>query len=207
MPWRLPPEEREKTEEAEERDAKRIALHEALLAGGEEGSTHWLLAHLLYYHQREAKSQWWEWFNHLELDEDDLIEDTDTMGGLRLVGDPVEDRQSLVYTFEFPPQEHKIDGRCADPKTQNTYVVATDDDRGTVTLRRASSRADEPLPDALIPARPIPDWEHRDAVQRFAQSYLEGDRGGALVEILECRLPSARLDLPVPEEDAARESL
>ncbi|HEU5490293.1 MAG TPA: TM0106 family RecB-like putative nuclease, partial [Gaiellaceae bacterium] len=199
LPWRLPPEEREKTEEAEERDAKRIALHEALLAGGEEGSPHWLLAHLLYYHQREAKSQWWEWFNHLELDEDDLIEDTDTMGGLRLVGEPVEDGQSLVYTFEFPPQEHKIDGRCADPRTQNTYVVATDDDRGTVTLRRASSRADEPLPDALIPARPIPDWEHRDAVQRFAQSYLEGDRGGALVEILEWRLPSARLDLPVPE--------
>ena len=38
LPWRLPPEEREKTEEAEERDATRIALHEALLAGGEEGA-------------------------------------------------------------------------------------------------------------------------------------------------------------------------
>jgi uncharacterized protein len=199
MPWRLPPEEREQTEEAEERDAARIALHEALLTGDDEGSPHWLLAHLLYYHQREAKSQWWEWFHHLELDEDELIEDTDTMGGLRLVGEPVEDGQSLVYTFEFPPQEHKIDGRCADPKTQNTYVVATDDERGTVTLRRASSRADEPLPEAFIPTRPIPDWEHRNAVQRFAQSYLDGDCGGALVEILERRLPSARLDLPVPE--------
>jgi predicted RecB family nuclease len=199
MPWRLPPEEREQTEEAEERDARRIALHEALLAGGDEGSPHWLLAHVLYYHQREAKSQWWEWFHHLELDEDELIEDTDTMGGLRLVGEPVEDGQSLVYTFEFPPQEHKIDGRCADPKTQNTYVVATDDERGTVTLRRARTRADEPLPEALIPTRPIPDWEHRNAVQRFAQSYLAGERGGALVEILERRLPSARLDLPVPE--------
>jgi uncharacterized protein len=199
LPWRLPPEEREKSEEAEERDAARIALHEALLAGGDEGSPHWLLAHLLYYHQREAKSQWWEWFHHLELDEDDLIEDTDTMGGLRLVGEPIEDGQSLVYTFEFPPQEHKIDGRCTDPKTLNTYVVETDDERGTVTLRRATSRAEEPLPEALIPPRPIPDWDHRNAVQRFAQAYLDRDRGGALVEILEWRPPQARLELPVPD--------
>jgi uncharacterized protein len=199
LPWRLPPEEREKTEEAEERDATRIALHETLLAGGEEGSPHWLLAHLLYYHQREAKSQWWEWFNHLSLDEDDLIEDTDTMGGLELVGEPVEDGQSLVYTFTFPPQEHKIHGRCADPRTQTNYDVVTDDERGIVTLRRSIARADEPLPAALIPARPIPDWDHRNAVQRFAEVYLDGEQEGAIVEILERRLPRARLDLEVPD--------
>jgi predicted RecB family nuclease len=199
LPWRLPPEEREKSEEAEERDAKRIALHEALLAGGEEGTPHWLLAHLLYYHQREAKSQWWEWFHHLELDEDDLIEDTDTIGGLRLVGEPVEDGQSLVYTFEFPPQEHKIDGRSVDPKTEKVYDVSTDDEHGTLTLKRAAARADEPLPEALIPPKPIPDWEHRDSVQRFAEAYLEGEASLASTEILERRPPTARLDLGVPE--------
>jgi predicted RecB family nuclease len=199
LPWRLPPDQREPTEEAEERDARRIALHEALLDGAEEGSPRWLLAHLLYYHQREAKSQWWEWFNHLELDEDDLIEDTDTMGGLELVGEPVEDGQSLVYTFTFPPQEHKIDGRAADPKTENVYDVATDDERGTVTVRRSKSRADEPLPQALIPPRPIPDWNHRDSVERYARAYLAGERGGAVTEMLERRLPRARLDAGVPE--------
>ncbi|HEU0248330.1 MAG TPA: TM0106 family RecB-like putative nuclease [Gaiellaceae bacterium] len=199
LPWRLPPEERERTEEAEERDAARIALHEALLAGGDEGSPLWLLAHLLYYHQREAKSQWWEWFHHLSLDEDELIEDTDTIGGLRLAGEPVEDGHSLVYTFEFPPQEHKIDGECVDPATEKTYHVKVDDEQGLVTLRRGKARAEEPLPAALIPGQPIPDWKHRDAVQKFAQAYLAGERSGALVEILERRPPRARLDLPVPE--------
>ena len=33
LPWQVPPEQREQTEEAEERDATRIALHEALLDG------------------------------------------------------------------------------------------------------------------------------------------------------------------------------
>lgn len=198
--WRLPPDQREKSEEAEERDAARIALHESLLAAGEEGGPHWLLAHLLYYHQREAKSQWWEWFHHLELDEDELIEDTDTIGGLRLVGEPVEDGQSLVYTFEFPPQEHKISGECVDPATERAYRnVEVDDGRGLVTLRRGKGLAEEPLPAALIPGQPIPDWEHRNAVQRFAQSYVDSERSGAVVEILERGLPRARLDLPVPE--------
>ncbi len=206
LPWRLPPDERERTEEAEERDAARVALHEALLDGAEEGSPRWLLAHLLYYHQREAKSQWWEWFHHLELDEDDLIQDTDTMGGLVLAGEPVEDGQSLVYTFTFPPQEHKIDGRSVDPKTENVYDVATDDELGTVTFKRGKARADEPLPEALIPPRPIPDWNHRDSVERFARWYLEGEASlapttsfDALVEILERRPPRARLDASVAE--------
>jgi predicted RecB family nuclease len=199
LPWRLPPDERERTEEAEERDAARIALHETLLDGHEEGSPQWLLAHLLYYHQREAKSQWWEWFLHLSLDEDELLEDTDTMGGLELVGEPVEDGQSLVYTFTFPPQEHKIDGRSVDPKTENVYDVATDDEVGTVTFRRSKTRADEPLPEALIPPRPIPDWNHRDSVERFARAYLGGERSGPVAEIVERRLPRARLDAGVPE--------
>ena len=201
LPWLLPPDERERTEEAEERDAARIALHEALLEGAEEGPR-WLLAHLLYYHQREAKSQWWEWFQHLELDEDELIADTDTMGGLVLAGEPVEDGQSLVYTFTFPPQEHKIDGYSVDPKTENGYVVATDDELGTVTLKRGKARADEPLPEAFIPPRPIPDWNHRDSVERFARWYLEGESTesfNALVEILERRPPRARLDVSVSE--------
>ena len=199
LPWRAHPDERERTEEAEERDATRIALHEALLGSGEEGSPHWLLAHLLYYHQREAKSQWWEWFHHLELDEDELIEDTDTIGGLELAGEPVEDGQSLVYTFTFPPQEHKIDGSGVDPRTERGYRVEVDDEQGLVRLRRAKERSEEPLPAALIPGKPIPDWDHRDAVQRVAEAYLAGARDGVLVEILERRPPRARLDLPVPE--------
>jgi uncharacterized protein len=199
LPWRAHPDEREKTEEAEERDATRAALHEALLEGGEEGSTSWLLAHLLYYHQREAKSQWWEWFHHLELDEDELIEDTDTMGGLELAGEPAEDGQSLVYTFTFPPQDHKIDGEGYDPRTERRHKVEVDDERGLVQMRRAIERAEESMPAALIPGRPIPDWNHRDAVQRVADAYLAGQRDGVVVEVLERRPPHARLDLPVPE--------
>jgi uncharacterized protein len=200
LPWQPPPDQREKKEEEEERDATRIALHDALLASGEEGSPSWLLAHLLYYHQREAKSGWWEWFHHLELDEDELIEDTDTIGGMRLAGEPAEDGQWLVYEFTFPAQELRSVGEYVDPATERTYRnVQIDDDRGIITIRRGKALADEPLPSALVPGRPIPNTHHRNAVQRFAEAYLAGERGGVVAEIVERRPPQARLDLAVPE--------
>jgi uncharacterized protein len=104
-----------------------------------------------------------------------------------------------VYELSFPPQEHKIDGRSFDPETEIPYNAAVDDELGIVTLRRHEDLADDPLPRALVPSPPIPDWVHRNSVAEFARAYLEGAAEGARVEILERRPPRARLDLPVPE--------
>nr|MBA3375217.1 TM0106 family RecB-like putative nuclease [Actinomycetota bacterium] len=199
-PWRRPPEERERKEEAEERDAERAALYATLLAGAAEADSRWLLAHLLYYHRREAKSQWWEWFHHLGLVGEEFVEDDDTIGGIELVGEPLPDKQSFIYILGFPPQEHKIGGDCVDPATEKTYHVRVDDERGLITLRRSRKRAEEPLPAALIPTQPLSDWRQRDAVARFAESFLADDgRYEALTEVLERRPPRARLDVPVAD--------
>jgi len=184
----------------EEMPHERAVLRDELLERStEEGDAAWLLAQLLDYHRREAKPQWWEWFLHLSLDEDDLIADTDTIGGLELVGDPEPDKGSLVYTFEFPEQEHKISGECVDPATEKTYSVVADDERGLVTLRRGKARAEEPLPRALIPIPPIHDKEQRNALARLARAYLDGTANPAVVAVLERRLPQARLELPPVE--------
>ena len=199
LPWREPPDGREPSEEAEERDAARAALAAELLEGAEEDSPRFVLAHLLSYHRREAKSQWWEWFHHLSLVGDEFLDDTDTLGGIELAGEPELDGQSLVYTLSFPPQEHKIDGDCIDSAAGKRYHVSVDDEQGLITLRRSRSRADEPLPATLIPPPPIPDTEQRKAVERFARAYLAGNGQPALVAVLERRLPRARLDLEVPD--------
>jgi uncharacterized protein len=194
-PWRSPPDERERSEEAEERDAERAALRDALLDGAVEGDPRWLLAQLLSYHRREGRPQWHEWFDHVGHDDDELIEDTDTIGGLELVGEPEVNRQSLVYPLSFPEQEHKVDHRAVDPKTGKSYKVAVDDELGLVRLWRGKNRAEEPLPTALIPPKPIDDYDQRNAVARFARSYRDGDgRYAAVRDILERRRPRARLD-------------
>jgi predicted RecB family nuclease len=191
LPWRLRPDERERPPEAEERDVERARVRDGLLAGAGEGDPRWLLAQLLDYHRRESRPQWWEYFFHKGLDEEEFLDDGDTIGGLELAAEPVRGKQSLEYTFTFPSQEHKIGGEAVDPATERRYSVKVDDEHGIVTLRRGVKLADEPLPRALIPPDPLPTWVQRDAVLRFARN---PSAYRALVDILERRLPRARLD-------------
>jgi predicted RecB family nuclease len=191
LAWRAPPEERVRSEEAEEAIGERERVRDALCEGAQEGERRWLLAQLLEYHRREEKPQWWAYFNNLTLDEEELIASTETLAALGLAGEPVEDKQSLVYTLSFPPQEHKIGGSAVDPATQKNYDVRVDDERGIVTLRRSKKRADESLPSALIPPEPLHAGVQREALLRFAR---DQSRFPALVEILERRPPKALLD-------------
>jgi predicted RecB family nuclease len=200
LAWRPPPEQRELSEEAEEAVGERERVRDVLLAGADEGEPRWLLAQLLEYHRREEKPQWWAYFNNLTLDEEELIASTETIGDLELVGQPVEDKQSLVYTLRFPPQEHKISGHAVDPRTEKTHKVRVDDERGLVELRRGKRKSDEPLPVALIPPEPVHAGVQREALLRFAR---DQSRFPALVEILERRPPRARLDVG-PVEAALR---
>jgi len=201
LPWRSMPDERALTPEAEASIAERDEVRAALLSRSAiEGDPAWLLAQLLEYHRREAKPQWWEWFRHLDLGEDELINDSDTIGGLAPVGVPTPDKRSLVYELSFPPQDHKIHDKGVDPSTQKAYPVTVDDQRGIVTLRRAATRSNEPLPRALIPPQPIHDGDQREAVLRFARSYLAGDCAyPGVVSVLERTAPRVDLGLPAPQ--------
>jgi predicted RecB family nuclease len=194
IPAPEPSERREPSEETAAENEERDRVRASLLDGAEEGDPRWLLAQLLDYHRREEKPQWWRYFNHLKMDEEELIDHSEGIGGLELAGEPVRldpPSRSLEYTFRFPQQEHKIGGEGVDPATEKSYAVTVNDERGTVTLCRAANRADEPLPRALIPPSPYVAKEQRQAVLRLAQAQ---DDHPALVEILERRPPRAVLD-------------
>jgi predicted RecB family nuclease len=192
LAWRPPPQEREVKEETKERLAERERVRDELLAGAEEGEPRWLLAQLLDYHRRESRPQWWAYFHNKELDEEELEESSETLGGLELVGEPEQVKQSLVYTFEFPPQEHKIGSVAVDPANEREYDnLVVSDEQGTVTLRRGRQLSDVPLPRALIPPQPLPTWVQRDAVLRFAKNQSAYP---ALVDVLERRPPRVWLD-------------
>ncbi len=191
LPWRAPPEERQRSEEAEERDAERARVRDALLAGAEEGDPDWLLAHLLDYHQREERPQWWEYFFHRELDDQELVTNRNTLGGLVSDGEPYKVKQSWWYPFRFEAQEHKIHGRGVDPESEREFDVEVDDEHGRLQLRWGRDQAEEGLPSALIPPKPLYAKAQRAALLRFAENR---DRYPAAVEILERRTPRARLD-------------
>lgn len=203
LPWRPPPAESEVKEAVQAAAEEQERVQGQLLARSTgAGDPSWLLAQLLDYHRREARPEWWKWYDRLEKDEPELIEDTATIGGLSQVGEPVPDKRSLVYSLSFPAQDHKIRRHGVDPITKSGYDVEVDDERGIVKLRRLASRAGEAIPRGLIPEKPIKDQVLRDAVLRFARSHLAADGAyPALVHVLERAAP--RVDLGSSPAQAA----
>jgi uncharacterized protein len=195
--WRAPPDERPPKEETLERDAERAALRDRLLAGTEEGDPRRLLGHLVEYHQREARPQWWAWFRWPQLDDDELVADRTALGGLRWDGQrPTVEGKSHAYRLTFRPQEHKITTEGFDPVTRQSFRTRVDDDHATVTVFRSVAKEDEPLPAALTPGRPYGDAVKRDALMRFARAYADGRHDyPSLSALLERRTPDVRLDL------------
>jgi uncharacterized protein len=69
------------------------------------------LTNLLEFHNREAKPQWWAVFERQDKFEEELIDDVECVGGLTQVGKPVPEKKSLLYSYQFPPQDFKLKKR------------------------------------------------------------------------------------------------
>ena len=195
-PWRDPPELRPRKEELVVRDAERAALEARLLAGTTEGSPRRLLGHLVDYHQREARPQWWAWFRWPQLDDDELVADRTAIGRLAWDGRPPEvEGTSHAFRFAFPEQEHKLETKGSDPDTRAGFRLRVDDDHGVLTLLRPATREEEPLPRGLTPGAPYGDEVKREALVRFARAYAAGDRDRypALTALLERNPPRVSL--------------
>jgi predicted RecB family nuclease len=206
IPWKTPPAPRELDEEAQaETEMRRRRLLDGVPEDPGERDTHqasrWLLAQLLDYHRREAKPAWWEYFDRLEADDDQLIElDNEALGGLEPTGEPSRPlpppKRSDVYTLRFPTQDHKIGpGDFVDPATgKGVTVQRVDDAEGIVEICRGQAQRDKPLPRALIPGGPYRTAEQRAGIGRFADDVigrgLEADGPyRALRDVLARRLP------------------
>ena len=176
---------------------ERIAAQEALeasLLGDRPDASRQLLADLLGYHRREARPEWWAFFERLGRTPEELRdEDTEAIGGL-VPADDVGLRdagQSVLHPLRFPPQQHKIGaGIAVDPDTQRGYEVPiVDDAAGLVWLKRGRRSIDKPLPRALIPPKPIPQLAQEEALRALAGDVAaRGFVPGAAFELL-MRLP------------------
>ncbi len=148
----------------------------------------WLLAQVLAWHRREDKSAWWRFFELLRMTDEELIEEREPLGGLVPVGEPRAEKRSLVHTFSFPPQDHRVDvgSDVADPVTREAAgsVVAVNETNRTIELKRGPKLADVPLPTALVPNGVIPTTELAESLLRSAEQVAEhglADDGATLV--------------------------
>ena len=153
------------------------ALTKGLLADGRSPEDHarWLLSELLSWHRREAKSEWWMYFDRLKKTVEELIDDNDCLSGLSYEGVVNQVARSEIHKLTFPTQEHKIQpgDRYEDPHTRKGITVSkVDNDERYVLLRKAKGRSDYPA--AIVPGKPIDTKVQRQALLRFANQVIAG---------------------------------
>ena len=166
----------------------------------EEEHARWLLAQLLRWRRREAKSGWWRYFHLKEdLTEVELIGESDALAGLVAEGLVGKVRRSEVYRFSFPEQEHKIEvgSRPHDPRTGDSAgrVEAVSDEEGWIELSVGAGRA-APEATALIPFDDVRTDGLRSSLRRFASWVVANGMDGpgqyhAARELLMRRPPTA----------------
>lgn len=153
-----------------------------------------LLSHLVLYHHREGKPEWWRYFDLREMSLDDLYRERDAISGP--VRDervaPVPHKNSLDYTFTFPAQEFKLSpGSVQDPFTEQGFNLVEIADQRLVI--RKSAAKEPPAPLALAGGSPYATAPLRKALVEVAESVADGRAAGPAVEALIDRTPP---DLP-----------
>lgn len=162
-----------------------------------------LVLDLADFYRREAKPAWWRMFSRQDMTTEELIEDSECLGGLtRDTTHPPEIvKQSHVYTYSFPEQEHKF--KVGDKPlfaATSTYageIVAIDDEAQTVQLKRGIASGE--LPDHLdiCPTGPIKTDELRDALWAFVRDYIDSrdedsNPHRAIVDLLSRKQPRVK---------------
>jgi uncharacterized protein len=168
-----------KTEKRREREAQ-FADYQGRLQAAATGEDDYRqhLADLLGFYDREAKPQWWEFFDRQNRYDDELIDDGDCLAGLEQIGEPVPVKRSLVYTYRFPPQETKLGvGDQVVNVATGLYAGTIDslnEGESLIQLKLGATKGRLPLRMSIGPGGPISTEPLRAAVYRFAASVLDG---------------------------------
>jgi uncharacterized protein len=147
-----------------------------------------LLAGLVGWHRREERPKWWEFFRVGDLDDEMLVEDGSTIGGLSAPVQVGEIKASWLWRYDFEPQDCKLSvgDRAHDvdqPHAALGEVVELDPVAGYVVLRRAK-RTEAGHPRGLGPSGPINVTVLQSSITRVGTQVLAGESplGRALLE-------------------------
>ncbi|MCC5967487.1 MAG: TM0106 family RecB-like putative nuclease [Natronohydrobacter sp.] len=200
-PWPVFEQDAREQEVAE--DEATTALRQALAGSGMPAARQDMLFNLAQFHTREAKPAWWAIFDSLGKEDEDLIDDLDTLGGLVSKDKPFPIKRSTAQRYRFPPQQTKLrSGSSASVPTPEGFDTITvedlDMDAGEVTLKVGNARADILQPRLnLHPGKPLDTKVLRAAIADVIRDQCDGPAFRAVDDLLSRAAPR----LTGPQQD------
>jgi len=187
-------------------DASAAEQAEAALASRLRDAGQSLLAGLVGWHRREDRPRWWEFFRVGDLDDEMLVEDGSTIGGLSAPVQVGEVKSSFLWRYDFEPQDCRLSvGSGAidvnDPHAVLGTVVELDPVAGHIVLKRGK-RTPPAHPRGFGPSGPINVGVLQSAIARVGAQVLAGESplGRAL---LERQVPPQLISPVAPSSGAA----
>ena len=174
--------EKEASDSVRELDERIVAVElqlQALVATDtdEDRDAKTLLGHLLEWHRRESKAEWWRFYELCQMGDPELFDDRDALSGLTYEGVVDKNKSSSIHRYRFDPsQDHKITmENPMDPRTGKGAgtVHFLDDEAGIIDLKRGD-RNKCPEPTALIPPGPISHKAQQEALIEIGQTIADG---------------------------------
>jgi uncharacterized protein len=183
----------------------------------DEDQVRLLTFQLLDFHRRADKPTWWKMFSRQDVSTEDLLEDVESLAGLRRTDTPPEPiKRSFLYEYSFDPQETKMRAGSQGVITESgasAQLVHMDNDK-CLAIFKATEKSAPPDGFDLIPGRPISTTALRKALFYYADSLLaEEQRFHAVGDFLHRRAPRVKgvepgaplLDPEIPALDAIKQ--
>ena len=161
-----------------------------------------LITDIIGFYNREDKPAWREFFDRKLLSDWELMEDPECIGNMQLVGEPVPEKRSYLFTYKYEKQDFKLrkNKRCVianniDPESSGTAGTITELDYAeqTLTLKRGVKQG--MLPDILSigPGTPTPNKKLIKNTYNFIDDLItSNDKYHALKDILYRRHPNIK---------------
>lgn len=201
----------EKTQAQTEKERKRELYEKALLNEATEQDRPFreLVAHLLEFHRREEKPTWWSLFERQEKEYDELTEDLECIAGLTSnpINPPFKEKQSTVYIYSFPLQEHKLTIEDSWSLTTSVKRLGTihalDNNARTISLKTTANSLPKSCSITLFPS--VSNDPLKEALYRFADTIIDKtDRYPAITAFLKRENPKIKdqpLNAPIISND------
>ena len=180
------------SEALDQKQQQAAALRGQLL--GAEGDSRRILAYLLDWHRREAKSAWWEYFRLIDLSDDDLLDESAAVSGLEYLDDVGREKKSVIQRYAYPPQEMEL-RRGDELKTKDKKSWAQ-----VVDLDRQHRTIDVLVGPSKLSVRPTAAFAHKqvsakameDAIFAIGEGVISGTADVLAVNLLNRVPPRTR---------------
>ena len=151
------------------------------------------IANLLEFHNRENKPVWWAMFERQNKTDDELLDDNEAIAGLSKFGDPIPEKRSFIYSYNFSPQEFKLKAgsnvkNCHNIDEKVGTIFEIDEDNLILKIKTTNKSLSDKL--SISSGGPIDNKVIRKALYKVADKYLnQKEEKNVAFEILSRALP------------------